>query len=188
MAYRTLELQIRSAQGLKYVNHIRDMRTYAVVFICDDNNNRISYEAKTEYGAGPGPDGGSNPRWNFDVMFNIDIEKAQQHGLALVVRLMSHHSLRPDTLIGEVRVPITVLLEWFGDAAEDVNKEARRNVVTAGGQEKGTLAFLYKFGRPLQHPPADPAPVNGQSRRVWKKLLRKVPSHLLDAVLILLVV
>ncbi len=115
MAYRTLKLQIKSAQGLKYVNHITDMRTYAVVFISDDNNIRISYEAKTEYGAGPGPDGGSNPRWNFDVMFNINIEKVQQHGLALVVKLMSHHSLHPDTLIGEVRVPISPSLYcWNG--------------------------------------------------------------------------
>ncbi len=85
-AYRTSGLQIKSAQGLKYVNHMREMRTYAVVFICDNNNKRISYKESSE----KDPDGGSNPRWNFDVMFHIDINKAQQHGLGLVVTCEAH--------------------------------------------------------------------------------------------------
>ena len=178
-AYRTLELQIKSAQGLKYVNHTSEMRTYAVVFICDNNNKRISYEANSE----KDPDGGSNPRWNFDVMFSIDINKAQQHDLGLVVRLMSHHSLRPDKIIGEVNVPITMMLEWFGDAAEDVHKVVRRYVVTENGAEQGTLAFSYNFGRTLQHPPPDPTPVNGPSE-AWK-ILESVSGNLIDAVMLL---
>ena len=179
MAYRTLRLQIQSAQALRYTNYIRGMRTYAVVFICDNNNKRIFYKANSE----KDPDGGSNPRWNFDVMFNIDINKAQRHGLGLVVRLMSHHSLRPDTIIGEVNVPITVLLEWFGDAAEDVHKVVNRYVVTSKGVEQGTLPFSYNFGKTLQHPPPDPTPVKGQPK-VWKNLGR-VTGPLIDAVLFL---
>ena len=161
------------------VNHMREMRTYVVVFICDNNNKRISYKANSE----KDPDSGSNPRWNFDVMFNIDINKTQQHSLGLVLRLMSHYSLRPDTIIGEVNLPITVLLEWFGDAAEDVHKVASRYVVTKNGAEQGTLAFSYNFGRTLQHPPPDSTPVNGPSQ-VWK-ILGSVSGNLINAVMLL---
>ena len=179
MAYRTLKLQIQSAQALRYTNYIRGMRTYAYVFICDGNDNCISHKAKTDKDR----DGDTNPKWNFDVMFSIDIPRAEQHSLTLVVKLMSHHSARPDTLIGEVRVPITELLEWFGDAAEDVHKVVNRYVVTSKGVEQGTLAFSYNFGNTLQHPPPDPTPVRGQPK-VWK-VLGSVSGPLIDAVMFL---
>ena len=176
MAYRTLKLQIQSAQALRYTNCIRGMRTYAYVFICDRNDKRISHKAKTKKDR----DGDTNPKWNFDVMFSINIPKAEEHSLTLVVKLMSHHSVRPDTLIGEVRVPITELLKWFGDAAEDVHKEVNEHVKTSKGEEKGTLAFLFNFGKTLQHPPPDPTPVKGQPK-VWKNLGR-VTGPLIKAV------
>ena len=149
MGYRPLELVIQSAQGLKYVNHFKKMKPYALVFICDNNNNLISYEAKTVVDK----DGGSNPIWNSHVKFNnIDIAKAQQNRHALVVKLKSHHRVRSDKDIGEVRVLITELLEGFG---EDAEKHVSKSVVTSDGTVEGTLAFLYKFGRISEHPIAD---------------------------------
>ena len=38
MSYKPLELVIQSAQGLKYVNHVKKMKPYAVVFNRDQNN------------------------------------------------------------------------------------------------------------------------------------------------------
>ena len=87
MGYRPLEIVIQSAQGLKYVNHVKKMKPFADVFICDDNNNPISSMNNTAVDK----DGGSNPKWNFPVKFNINIAKAQQNRHDLVVKLKSHH-------------------------------------------------------------------------------------------------
>ena len=80
-------------------------------------------------------------------------------------------------------MPITEMVEWFGDAAEDVHKVANGYVMTAKGVEQGTLTFSYNFGKTLQHQPPDPTTVKGQSK-VWK-ILGSVPGPLIDAVMFL---
>ncbi|KAL4636947.1 hypothetical protein ACB092_03G045200 [Castanea dentata] len=156
MSYRPLELVIQSAQGLKYVNHFKKMKPYAVVFICDHNNILHSSERKTSVDS----EGGSNPTWNFNVKFTINLAIAQENHLDLVVKLKSRrktHGLR-DKDIGEVRVLISELLQCFGDdddAAED-EKHMSRNVVTSDGEAQGALVFSYKFGTTVDHPPTDP--------------------------------
>ena len=155
MSYRPLELVIQSAQGLKYVNHLKKMKPYAVVFIRDHNNILHSPERKTSVDS----EGGSNPTWNFNVKFTINLAIAQENHLDLVVKLKSRrktHGLR-DKDIGEVRVLISELLKCFGDddAAED-EKHMSKNVVTSDGEAQGALAFSYKFGRTVDHPPTDP--------------------------------
>lgn len=165
MGYRPLEIVIQSAQGLKYVNHVKKMKPYAVVFICDDNNNPISSMNNTAVDK----DGGSNPKWNFLVKFNINIAKAQQNRHDLVVKLKSHHKSHGDKDIGEVRVPIAELLASCGDAGADEDDEKKvtsKNVVTLDGTlEEGTLAFSYKFGRNVEHPPAHRPPVQAPPRK-----------------------
>uniref|UniRef100_A0A2N9J6J4 C2 domain-containing protein n=1 Tax=Fagus sylvatica TaxID=28930 RepID=A0A2N9J6J4_FAGSY len=155
MGYRSLEIVIQSAQELKYVNHVKKMKPYAVVFICDDSNNPISSLENTAVDS----DGDSNPKWNFPVKFNINIAEAQKNSHVLVVKLKSHHKTHSDKDIGEVRVPIAELLEGFGDAdAEEEDDDEKqvmsKNVVTSDGMsEEGTLAFSYNFGRTVEHPP-----------------------------------
>ncbi|XP_023882884.1 protein SRC2 [Quercus suber] len=156
MSYRPLELVIQSAEGLKYVNHFKRMKPYAVVFIRDHNNILHSPERKTSVDS----EGGSNPTWNFNVKFTINLAIAQENHLDLVVKLKSRrktHSVR-DKDIGEVRVLISELLKEFGDdddAAED-EKHTSKNIVTSDGEAQGALAFSYKFGRTVDHPPTDP--------------------------------
>ena len=156
MSYRPLEFVVQSAQGLKYVNHLTKMKPYAVVFIRDHNNILHSPERKTSVDS----EGGSNPTWNFNVKFTINLAIAQENHLDLVVKLKSHrktHGLR-DKDIGEVHVPISELLTCFGDdddAVED-EKHMTRNVVTSDGEAQGALAFSYKFGRTVDHPPTNP--------------------------------
>jgi|UniRef100_A0A2N9J856 Ca2+-dependent lipid-binding protein len=162
MAYRPLEVVIQSAQGLKNVNHFTKMKPYAVVFICEDNNDpNILPDTKTTVDS----DNGSNPIWNFTFEFKINIAKAQRNRLALVVKLKSHHKTHSDKDIGDVRVPITELLAEFGDAdataeeEDDEKKVMSRSVVTTSdgtASEEGTLSFSYKFGRTVEHvPPAN---------------------------------
>ena len=67
MAYKTLKLQIQSAQALRYTNYIRGMRTYAYVFICDKNDKCISHKAKKENDG----DGDTNPKIESKKVFYI---------------------------------------------------------------------------------------------------------------------
>nr|POE72542.1 protein src2 [Quercus suber] len=187
MSYRPLELVIQSAEGLKYVNHFKRMKPYAVVFIRDHNNILHSPERKTSVDS----EGGSNPTWNFNVKFTINLAIAQENHLDLVVKLKSRrktHSVR-DKDIGEVRVLISELLKEFGDdddAAED-EKHTSKNIVTSDGEAQGALAFSYKFGRTVDHPPTDPN-VKQRPKRVvylWdiKKNLRS-PRELSSSIFV----
>ncbi len=55
-------------------------------------------------------------------MFQIVVSKVEQNRHALVVKLKSRLEVHNDDDIGELRVPITELLEGFGDTAEDEQK------------------------------------------------------------------
>ena len=157
MSYKPLELVIQSAQGLKYVNHVKKMKPFAVVFIRDHNNILHSSNRKSSVDS----KGGSNPTWNFNVKFTINLAVAKENCLDLVVKLKSRwktHGLR-DKDIGEVSVlNISELLEGFGDdhdAAEN-EKHISKSIVTSDGEAQGALAFSYKFGRTVEHSPTDP--------------------------------
>ena len=118
MSYSPLELVIQSARGLKYVNHLKKMKPYAVVFIRDHNNIPHSSDRKTSVDS----EGGSNPTWNFNVKFTINLAIAQENHPGLVVKLKSRrkaHGLR-DKDIGEVRVLISELLKCFGDDDDEL--------------------------------------------------------------------
>ena len=135
MSYSPLEFVIQSAQGLKYVNHLKKMKPYAVVFIRNHNNILHSSERKTSVDS----EGGLNPTWNFNVKFTIDLAIAPENHLDLVVKLKSRskaHGLR-DKDIGEVRVLISELLKCFGDddddAAED-EKHMSKSIVASNGE------------------------------------------------------
>ena len=147
MDCRDLKLVIQSAHGLKDVNHVTTMKPYAIVSIRDNQNNPISTEEKTPEDTA----GGSNPTWNSPVTFNLDITKAKESSLELVVKLMSYrmdHWVR-DKEIGEVRVSITKLLEGFGGKAKAdavvAEKQMSASVMTTDEKPQGTLVFSYKF-------------------------------------------
>ena len=147
MDCRVLQLVIQSAQGLRNVNRVTTMKPYALVSIRDNHNNLYSSEEKTPEDA----EGGSNPTWNSPVTFNLDITKAKESNLELVVKLISlrtDHWFR-DKEIGEVRVLITNLLEGFGGEAKAVavvaEKQMSASVMTTDEKPEGTLVFSYKF-------------------------------------------
>ncbi|KAL4636945.1 hypothetical protein ACB092_03G045000 [Castanea dentata] len=142
-----LQLVIQSAHGLRDVNRVTKMKPYALVSIRDNQNNLHSSEEKTPEDTG----GGSNPTWNSPVSFNLDITKAKESSLELVVKLMSFrtdHWFR-DKEIGEVRVFITKLLEGFGGEAKAdavvAEKQMSASVMTTDEKPQGTLVFSYKF-------------------------------------------
>ncbi|KAL4636946.1 hypothetical protein ACB092_03G045100 [Castanea dentata] len=144
MDCRVLQLVIQSAHGLRNVNHLTTMKPYALVSIRDKQNNLHSSEEKTPEDA----EGGSNPTWNSPITFNLDITKAKESSLELVVKLMSDRWLR-DKEIGEVRVLITKLLEGFGGGAKAnavvAEKQMSASVIATDEKPQGTLVFSYKF-------------------------------------------
>ncbi|KAL0005987.1 hypothetical protein SO802_013548 [Lithocarpus litseifolius] len=123
------------------------MKPYAVVFIRDHNNILYSSKRKTSVDS----KGGSNPTWNFNVKFTINLAIAQENHLDLVVKLKSRqksHGIR-DKDIGEVRMLISELLKCFGDDDDDAAKDEKhmsKSIVTSNGEAQGALAFSYKFG------------------------------------------
>ena len=160
MGSRALELVIRSAQGLRNVHNlhqIRKLKPFALVSIRDNNNNLCSSEEPTRVDS----EGNTNPNWNFHVTFNIDITRVKENHLALVVKLKSRRK-SGDKDIGEVRVPIAEL-EGFGDADAVAERHLSRNVGNLDGtpqQGGGSLNFSYRFGPfgdTVQHPPASTA-------------------------------
>uniref|UniRef100_A0A2N9J998 Uncharacterized protein n=1 Tax=Fagus sylvatica TaxID=28930 RepID=A0A2N9J998_FAGSY len=72
MGYRRLEIVIQSALGLKCVNPDKEVKPYAVVFICNNNNNRISAEHKTGNIASPS----QNLYWTVDNIVSAMVVSA----------------------------------------------------------------------------------------------------------------
>ena len=100
MGYRALELVISSAKGLTNVNSITKMRPYVEVSICDSQDKALTPMQKS-----PHSEHGSDPTWNFQVKPYIDVAKAMENSIALVVRLTSHRisHLKLNKEIGVVR-------------------------------------------------------------------------------------
>ena len=175
--YKPLEVEIESAQGLPYVNHITKMKPYAVVYIWDIKNNlRSKKELSSVYTAG-----GSNPTWNFKVRFHIDLTKAKENHYALVVKLKSYRKTHgfKDKYIGEVRVLIiTELLDGSGHAAEEkirLSKDVQTSHDKKFQGELASLAFSYNFGNPIAD---DLTLVNIGKKRTLKDFARKLAKFL----------
>lgn len=141
MAYRTLEINVISAEGLKHVNLISKMDVYAVVSISGDSSSANHKQQKTRTPVDRS--GGSNPTWNFPIKFTIDESLAQQNRLCVDFKLRCDRVLG-DKDIGEVNVPIKELLDSPGDgkSMQFVSYQVRK----PSGKPKGELRFAYKFG------------------------------------------
>ncbi|KAL1806665.1 hypothetical protein ACET3Z_029733 [Daucus carota] len=135
MEYRTLDLKIISAKGLKNVNFISKVEVYAVVSIAG-GDPRVKQRTPTDR------EGGVNPAWNFPMKFTIDEAAAQQNRLTLVISLRAERALG-DRDVGEVRVPIK---EIIGDGSNKSVQFVRYQVRKPSGKAKGELNFSYQFG------------------------------------------
>ena len=172
--YKPLEVEIESAQGLPYVNHLIKMKSYAVVYIWDIKNNlRSNKEPSSVYTLD-----GSNPTWNFKVRFHIDLTLARENHYALVVKLKSCRKTHgfPDKYIGEVRVPIIELLEGSGNAAEDKIRVSKK-VETSPKNFQGDLTFSYNFGNPVADHLTE---VNIAKKKSFKEVAWKVACFLAE--------
>lgn len=154
MEYRTLDLKIISAKGLKNVNFISKLEVYAVVSIAG-GDPRAKQRTPTDR------DGGVNPAWNFPMKFMIDEVAAQQNRLTLVVNLRAERALG-DRDVGEVRVPIK---EIIADGNNKSVQFVRYQVRKPSGKAKGELNFSYQFSEKLgaSHVPPQASHVTSKS-------------------------
>ena len=145
MEYRPLEIKVLEAKGLKDVNFFSTMDVYVVV--------TISGDPRTAQKTPVDKDGGTSPKWNYQMKFNVDDALALQNGIGLNFKLRSERAFG-DRDIGEVFVPMKELLDNAGDGKGDrvVSYQVRKN----SGKPKGTLSFSYKFGDKFSAPA--PAP------------------------------
>lgn len=153
MGCRALELIISSAKGLTNVNSMTTMKPCAEVSIFDSQNKALTPVQKS-----PHSELGSNPPWNFHIQLYIDVAKAKENSLVLVVKLMSHRisHVAPNKEIGVVRVPSVELLDGFDEAEANAvaEKHATKNALSSDGKTQGTLKFSYEVGRTEEYPPA----------------------------------
>ena len=161
MEFRNLELNIISAKDLKNVNLFSKMDVYAVVSISGDPLNPQTATTHIHR------DGGTNPKWNFNVKFTINESLANQNRLSLEIKLISDRTLAGDTVIGTVHIPIKELLDNpAGDSFREVNYQVRKT----SGKSQGTLILSYKFGERVEAPAIKSAvkqePVKGKNEPV----------------------
>lgn len=136
MGYRTLEINLISAKGLKQVNLFTKMDMYAVVSI-SDGDTKVDKQKTPVDG-----EGDTNPTWNIPMKFTIDESAAQQDRLTLVFMLRCQRSLG-DKDVGEVNVPIKELLNGVQDGK--MTQFVRYQVRKPSGRPKGEFSFSYKF-------------------------------------------
>lgn len=136
MAYKTLEITLISAKGLKNVNLIGKMDVYVVAYLSDDPKNKQKTHVHQ--------DGGTNPSWNYTMRFNIDDANASRSEKYIVFILKHEHTFGADKELGEVIVPLKELLNGVKDlnSPHFVTYQVRR---VSSGKPQGELKLSYKL-------------------------------------------
>ncbi|KAI3821958.1 hypothetical protein L1987_09536 [Smallanthus sonchifolius] len=138
MEYRTLNLTLVSAQGLKKTSFMGNMDVYAVASISGTVGKGQKFRTCVH------KNGGSDPTWNFPMKFVIDEAAGLQNRLTLVVKIKAACMFGGWNL-GEVHVPVKELLEGVkdeGKAMQSVSYQVRR----PSRKPKGVLSFKYEVG------------------------------------------
>ncbi|CAI9272175.1 unnamed protein product [Lactuca saligna] len=135
MNYRTLDLTLISAKGIKKPSLTGKPDVYAVAYI-SGTTTITKQKLKTHVDK----DGGSNPTWNFPMKFTVDEAAGLQNRLTLVVEIKAVGTFS-DKNLGEVRVPVKELLQ--GSSTQQlVSYQVRKH----SGKPNGFLSFSYKLG------------------------------------------
>ncbi|KAI3522381.1 hypothetical protein L1887_00119 [Cichorium endivia] len=147
MDYRTLDITLVSAKGIKKASLFGKSDVYAVAYI----SGTASYQKPRTL---VDKDGGSNPTWNFPMKFTVDEAAGLQNRLTLVVEIKAV-GIFSDKNLGEVRVPIKELLEGVSTKGK-TEQLASYQVRKPSGKPKGYLSLSYKFGEKFSGKAEDP--------------------------------
>ncbi|XP_071705395.1 protein SRC2 homolog [Rutidosis leptorrhynchoides] len=146
MEYRTLDLTLISAKGLKTHSVLsKKIDTYAVVSITGSRFQQ-PYKLQTPVDK----IGGTEPQWNHPMKFKVEEAAAQQNALTLVIKIKGVRMFGSKKL-GEVKVPVKELLEGVtneGKSVQFVSYQLRKT----SGKINGAVSFSYKFGEKFEEP------------------------------------
>ncbi|GJU19999.1 SRC2-like protein [Tanacetum coccineum] len=138
MEYRTFELSIISAEGLKKPSSAnKSDQVYAIAYIAGKLDRFQTPVDKK---------GGLEPTWSHQPMtFTINEAEALRNSLMLVIKLKAVRMFF-DKNLGEVRVPIKQLIEGIRDEGKEI-QVVSYYLQRKSNEPGGFLRFLYKFGR-----------------------------------------
>ncbi|KAM7251180.1 hypothetical protein ACFE04_023063 [Oxalis oulophora] len=152
--YRPIEFTLLSAKDLK-VDHVDDMSlsskidVYGVVSITSTQEVilRSCVNAKCTPVA---KDCGTNPSWNYTIIFIVDEIPLQHNCLTVVIKLMlsTNNNNKGDKQIVRYEMPLQQLLD-LSKKKDPLNKSFTFVTTKAripNGEEKGSLDFAFKFG------------------------------------------
>lgn len=133
MAFRSFEITLLSADGIKNVNNFFKMDVYASVSVSDGAMTK-----KQKLRTGVSVCCGTKPKWNHNssLKFMVDDAALIQKRLTLKIKLVSDRAFF-HTKIGEAVISVHELIKNCGQD----NKH-----VTFPVSKQGTLSFCYKFG------------------------------------------
>ncbi|XXG54165.1 hypothetical protein AAC387_Pa03g2113 [Persea americana] len=130
MEYRSLDLTIISAKGLKNVNLFAKMNVYAMASLSSDPRTKKRTPVDKE--------GGQNPTWNASMEFSIPTSNPSN--LFLHIQLKCRCFLG-HCLVGDVHIPVKDLLLADGKPAHFVSYQVRK----PSGKPQGVLSLSYKL-------------------------------------------
>lgn len=125
MEQRTLEVTLISAEGLKDVNRLGKVRTFAVAWV--DPSARQS--------TGVDKEGGTNPAWNETLSFTVPEASFHHPSARLTVEINHKGNLCGNTVLGTAHVPLAELLND-----------------TYTNRNSGKTLFSYQVRRPSGRP------------------------------------
>ncbi|XP_021721246.1 FK506-binding protein 5-like [Chenopodium quinoa] len=141
-----LEIKVMWCKGLSSFNFFQKLTVYAAVSITSENEKLLlTQDQKQEQKTIVDEDNGDgNPEWNHSMKFDLRPLKSfipNFEDLCLLFELRNHGQLFGDKTIGEVRVPLTELIQSVGgEIVRFVSYEVR----SPEGKHNGILDFSYK--------------------------------------------
>lgn len=157
MEYRSLDLTIISAKGLKNVNLFAKMKVFAMASLSSDPRAKKRTPVDKE--------GGKNPTWTSSMEFSIPTSNPSN--LFLHIQLKCRCFLG-HCLVGDVHVPVKDLLLADGKPAHFVSYQVRK----PSGKPQGVLSLSYKLWDQV----ALPGPTSGQPLPDYHPSMGPVPS------------
>lgn len=158
MEYRSLDLKIISAKGLKNVNLFAKMNVFAMASLSSDPSSKKQTPVDKE--------GGENPTWNSSMEFSIPTSNPSN--LFLHIQLKCR-SFLCHCLVGDVHIPVKdLLLLADGKPAHFVSYQVRK----PSGKPQGVLSLSYKLWDRV----ALPGPGSDQPMPDYHPSMGPVPS------------
>lgn len=140
-----LEIKVMWCKGLTAFNFFQKLTVYAAVSIATENETlKLTQEQKQEQKTPVDYDGDGNPEWNHPIKFDLRLLNSinpMMKDLSLRFELRNHGQVFGDKTVGEVRVPLTDLIQSVGGGTVRFVCYEVRN---PEGKHNGVLDFSYK--------------------------------------------